>query len=363
MSATNPELELQGCIVNIETEEAIAISFTDFDDLNQFIEENPSEYDGFSLEGAKASYRLVPEGTPLNDDEESACFCDALFDWKPLSDEEIHFIVEDHQSGIDVETMNPRGVPCILRLYVEDMDSNLLMKRNFASFSELNAFIAANPDLDVLTDCSIPVATLGIVETAGGKPCRVPFVITEDDGLGIPWEEQKPSSCKRMMSIYRRGFAEREKMTLRRLSKRDQESLASDEPRLEAELLFALVHNLMRKRYGVTYAQTGGLIGSWEDEESPIWEDFELVFDDHYEFPIPLPRFIPYSQTFCKITSTAELYDNDKPRDELKALIEKKAGAAFEELGVAVMSYVDAAMNEWTLKTLLEWSEALPERP
>lgn len=363
MSQDIPALEIQIEIANSSEIGVVRARFDCFKDLNEFIKENPveaEEFDGYAVGGANVSYRMAPKGSSLDGDDN---WCDTPFGWEPLSSREIFLIIEDYQASIDVESMCPHGIPCVLRLFIEDMDSKLLMERDFVSFDELNAFIAENPDLEELAGTENPAAILGVVETVGGKPCRVPLAITDDDGLGIFWEEQTLGRCKHMMVTYNRGYEEREQVALGRLSERDREDLASEEPSLKAELLLAVVHNLIRKRYGVAYAQTGGLIRSWEDGFGPFLEDLEIVFDDRYEFPVPMPRLIPYSQAFCKVTATAGLYDNRELREQLRPMVEREAGAALEELGSDAIPYIDRAMDEWTLRTLLEWSEALPERP
>ena len=43
-------------------------------------------------------------------------------------------------------------------------------------------------------------------------------------------------------------------------------------------------------------------------------------------------RPICYSQTFCKATATARLYDNRELREQLRSMVEKEAAAMHEEL-------------------------------
>lgn len=81
--------------------------------------------------------------------------------------------------------------------------------------------------------------------------------------------------------------------------------------------------------------QIGGLIGSVRSQEDGSFEPFlgaGDVFDDRYEFPVPVLRPLYYSQTFCKATTTASLYDNRELREQLRPMVEKEAAAMHEEL-------------------------------
>ena len=335
--------------------------FCCFDASNTFIVDNPDQIDGIDMSDVWVSYALVPAGTPFGDD---LLYCrDIMIPWRPIDVEETDIIIDDYMAIDDSKTMKPCGIPCILRLFVEDEDCRLLFERDFGDFAELNDFIRQNPNKEAIANCDLPTITLGVVETIDGKPSRYPTALTDDDGLGIIWDPLGKDERKFMMSRYRAEYRARVRFALSLLSERDQEDLTSEEPSEKASLLLAIVHNLIRKHYDVAYAQSNALVGTWANGSAPYAFDTEIEFGDRYDFSVPVPEDIWYSQAQCKITVLPGTDPTGEYKKRVMEFDEEHRGLPHDEYSEAFREFSEANSNLWALRALLKWSEALPERP
>jgi len=349
----------------------VAEGFADFQEVNSYILENSSEGEVFEFATSDDSM-IRFSMLPAEGGQGHLCEC-YVGDWSILDGETIDAIVSEHEDFMDLTSMVIEGTSCVLRLYIEDSESKLLLKKDFATVAELEKFIADNPSLDEIVpaptkDGGWLIPILGIVELVNGVPKRRPEVLPFDDGMGIPWDPEIIfPACRGLLEAYRESCARRDAYCLRLLADHDAKALSEGEDRRTSQMVYQIVRNLVKRGYDVVSARSEGLVGEWgeEGDPAPLALEMEIVFGDDYDFALPVPAGVPYSEAYGKITFAGGFNMNDD--EGLLEAVKERALAisdadSFEELGLAILPFSEAAMEEMALEKLLEWSTALPER-
>lgn len=346
--------------------------FDDFEQVNACIEQIAAAEgasDSISLNDSDLLIAMSPK------DGGAAHVCDCYAgDWAPLDQNDIDAIVSEMGDYAELQHLIVDGQGCLLRLYVENSSSKLLFKKDFVSIVEFEQFVADNPNLDDVVCAEgagndgwlIPI--VGIAEVINGEAKRRPEVLSFDDGMGIPWyRECVFGVCNELLHFYKQSCSRRDYYCLQLLADHDVKALTEGEERSSSQMIYQIVRNLVKRGYDVVSARSDGLLGEWGEEGDPVPTalEMEIIFDDDYRFPIPIPAGIPYSEAYGKITFAGGLVIDEE--EGLPELIKERFksnfnGISVDELGAAALPFIEDVMEEIALERLLEWSEALPIR-